>query len=168
MTDSFCTKQLQMLAGSSVLAIVLAVLPVPASAQVATTTVQGTVYRADGSAASGMVLVSWPAFSTAANQAVAAGSQTATIGQDGFLSMNLAPNQGAYPAGSYYTVVYHLNDGTVSKEYWVVPAAATAAISSVRAQLAPATVAVQSVARPMLIAQLQRSRPITFRSQAAR
>jgi len=147
MTDSFCTKQLQMLAGSSVLAIVLAVLPVPASAQVATTTVQGTVYRADGSAASGMVLVSWPAFSTAANQAVAAGSQTATIGQDGFLSMNLAPNQGAYPAGSYYTVVYHLNDGTVSKEYWVVPAAATAAISSVRAQLAPATVAVQSVGK---------------------
>ncbi len=147
MTDSFCTKQLQMLAGISVLAIVLAVLPVLASAQVATTTVQGTVYRADGSAASGMVLVSWPAFSTAANQAVAAGSQTATIGQDGFLSMNLAPNQGAYPAGSYYTVVYHLNDGTVSKEYWVVPAAATAAISSVRAQLAPATVAVQSVGK---------------------
>jgi hypothetical protein len=126
-------------------AIVLAFLPTAAHGQVATTTVQGTVYRADGSAATGTVLVSWPAFSTATNQAVAAGSTTATIGQDGFLSLNLAPNQGAYPSGSYYTVVYHLSDGTVSKEYWVVPATATAAISSVRAQLAPATIAVQPV-----------------------
>jgi len=147
MTDSFCAKQWQMLASISVLAIVLAVLPVRVSAQVITTTVQGTVYRADGSAATGTVLVSWPAFSTAAGQAIAAGSQTATIGQDGFLSVNLAPNQSAYPAGSYYTVVYHLNDGTVSKEYWVVPATATAAISAVRAQLAPATIAVQPVGK---------------------
>lgn len=147
MTDSFCAKQWRMLEGIAGLAMVLAVLPVPACAQVATTTVQGTVYRADGSAASGMVLVSWPAFSTVANQAVAAGNQTATIGQDGFLSVNLAPNQGAYPAGSYYTVIYHLNDGTVSKEYWVVPATATAAISSVRAQLAPATVAIQPIGK---------------------
>ncbi|MBV8674917.1 MAG: hypothetical protein JOZ33_15925, partial [Acidobacteriaceae bacterium] len=112
-----------------------------------TTTVQGTVYRADGSAATGTVIINWPAFSTASNQAVAAGSTTAAIGQDGFLSVNLAPNQGANPAGSYYTVVYHLGDGTVSKEYWVVPAATTAAISSVRAQLAPAMVAVQPVSK---------------------
>ena len=145
MTYSFCAKRRRGLAGIAGLTIILAVLPISAAAQVTTTTVQGTVYRADGSAATGTVLVSWPAFSTAANQAVAAGSVTATVGQDGFLSLNLTPNQGAYPAGSYYTVVYHLSDGTVSKEYWVVPAATTAAISSVRAQLAPATVAVQPV-----------------------
>ncbi|HTY84116.1 MAG TPA: glycosyl hydrolase family 28-related protein [Silvibacterium sp.] len=145
MTDGFCAKRRKRFSGIAALAIVLAVLPRLAAAQVTTTTVQGTVYRADGGAATGTVLVSWPAFSTATNLAVAAGSTTATIGQDGFLSLNLAPNQGAYPAGSYYTVVYHLSDGTVSKEYWVVPAATTAAISSVRAQLAPATVAVQPV-----------------------
>ena len=145
MTESLCAKRCQFLMCVAGVAILLAFLPVPVSAQVATTTVQGTVYRADGSAATGTVLVRWPAFSTASNQAVAAGTKTATIGADGFLSVNLAPNQGAYPAGSYYTVVYHLSDGTVSKEYWTVPATTTAAISTVRAQLAPATVAVQPV-----------------------
>lgn len=118
-----------------------------ADAQVSTTTVQGMVYRADGSAASGTMLVSWPAFSTATNQAVAAGSTTAVIGSNGFVSLNLAPNSEAYPAGSYYTVVYHLNDGTVSREYWVVPATASTTIGAVRAQLAPATVAVQPVSK---------------------
>ena len=145
MTDSFCVRQRRRLSGIVGLTILLAVLPRVMAAQVATTTVQGTVYRADGTAATGTVILSWPAFSTATNQAVAAGSTTANIGQDGFLSVNLAPNQGAYPAGSYYTVVYHLSDGTVSKEFWVVPGATTAAISSVRAQLAPATVAIQPV-----------------------
>lgn len=130
-----------------VLTLMLTVLPLRANAQVATTTVQGTVYRADGTAASGTLLVSWPAFSTAANQEIAAGSISTTIGPNGFASLNLAPNSGAYPAGTYYTAVYHLNDGTVSREYWVVPAVASTAISSVRAQLAPATVAIQDVSK---------------------
>jgi hypothetical protein len=127
--------------------LMMALRPSPASAQVTTTNVQGTVYRADGSLASGTLIVSWPAFSTAANQAVAAGSISTTIGVNGLVSLNLAPNSGAYPAGTYYTAVYHLNDGTVSREYWVVPATTTTTIGSVRAQLAPATVAVQDVSK---------------------
>lgn len=129
------------------LLVISFVFPFEALTQVATTTVQGTVYRADGTAAGGTLIVSWPAFSTAANQAVAAGDTTVAIGQDGYVTLNLAANQGASPAGSYYTATYHLNDGTVSKEYWVVPAAATASISSVRAELEPATVAVQSASK---------------------
>ena len=129
------------------LAVSLASLHGRATAQIATTTVQGTIYRADGTVAQGSVIVSWPAFSTATNQAVAAGSVAATIGAGGALSVNLAPNLGAYPDGTYYTAIYHLNDGTVTREYWVVPAATTAAISSVRAELAPATVAVQAVSK---------------------
>lgn len=125
----------------------LAFLPSPASAQVTTTTVSGTVYLANGSVAGGTMLVSWPAFSTAAGQAIAAGSVSATIGADGNVSVNLAPNAGAYPAGTYYTVVYHLSDGTVSREYWTVPAVATTTIAAVRARLAPATVAVQPVSK---------------------
>jgi hypothetical protein len=116
-------------------------------AQVITTTVQGVVYRADGSAATGSLIVSWPAFSTAGNQAVAAGSTTVVIGQDGFVSLNLAPNEGASPAGSYYTAVYHLDDGTVNKEYWTIPSAASASIVSVRAKLVPASVAVQDATK---------------------
>jgi hypothetical protein len=82
-----------------------------------TTTVQGTVYLANGTAGSGTLQLSWPAFTTASNQAVAAGRATATIGADGFLSVNLAPNLGSTPAGLYYTAVYHLRDGTTNTEY---------------------------------------------------
>lgn len=117
--------------------------PTGARGQVATTTVQGTIYRADGTPATGTALVSWPAFTTPQAQAVAAGSLSAAIGANGYLSVNLTPNAGAVPAGSYYTVVYHLSDGTVNREYWVVPAAGTASVASVRAQLEPSTVAVQ-------------------------
>ena len=130
-----------------VLALVLVLAGGMARAQVATTTVAGVVYRADGTPAQGSMQVSWKAFETAQNQAVAAGNKTVVLGSDGYASLNLAPNAGASPAGSYYTVLYHLNDGTVSREYWTVPAAATAAIASVRAQLEPSMVAVQSVSK---------------------
>ncbi len=130
-----------------IVAALLVLMGIPSWSQVTTTTVQGTVYRADGRPATGSLLVSWPAFSTANNLAVAAGTITAAIGVDGFVTLSLAPNLGASPAGSYYTVVYHLSDGSVSKEYWTVPATSTASIASVRAQLQPATVAVQSVSK---------------------
>src|ERR1700733_4228458 len=123
-------------------------------AQVTTTTVQGVVYRADGTAATGTLIVIWPAFSTANNQAVAAGNTTVAIGQDGFVSLNLAPNAGSSPAGSYYTAIYHLSDGTVNKEYWVIPAAASASIVSVRARLVPATVAVQDATKQYVDASI--------------
>jgi len=120
----------------------------PASAQaVPITTVQGTVYNAAGAPASGTVQLSWPAFTTNTGQAVAAGRMTVTIGADGFLSVNLAPNAGSQPAGLYYTAVYHLNDGTTSTEYWTVPAAPQATIAQIRAQVLPAAQAVQAVSK---------------------
>ena len=112
-----------------------------------TTTVQGTVYLADGRPGSGTLQLSWPAFTTASNQAVAAGRTNVTIGADGYVSVNLAPNQGSTPAGLYYTAVYHLSDGTTSTEYWTVPAAAQASLSQVRAQVMPAAQAVQAVSK---------------------
>ncbi len=112
---------------------------------VQTTSVQGVVYRADGTVAQGTMLVSWPGFTAADGSAIAAGSTTAVIAADGSVSMTLAPNAGANPQGTYYTVVYHMSDGTVEKEYWVVPQAATATISQMRARVVPAAVAQQSV-----------------------
>jgi hypothetical protein len=129
------------------MAIAVAVLPPQVAAQMNTTTVQGTVYRADGTPASGTLLVNWPAFTTPQNQSVAAGNLSTTIGADGFVSLNLTPNASALPGGSYYTAVYHLSDGTVNQEYWVVPSTATATIAAVRAQLEPSTVAIQSVSQ---------------------
>lgn len=115
-----------------------------AMAQVTTATIADTVYRADGTYAGGSLLISWPEFTTGSSQAVPAGHTTAPIGANGVVSIGLAPNAGADPAGTYYTVVYQLNDGTVSTEYWVVPATGTATIASVRSQVVPASVAVQS------------------------
>jgi hypothetical protein len=129
------------------MAIAVAVFPFRVIAQINTTTVQGTVYRADGTPAAGTLLVSWSAFTTPQNQAVAAGTTSTTIGADGFVSLNLTPNTNALPSGSYYTATYHLNDGTVNQEYWVIPASASASIAAVRAQLEPSTVAVQPVSQ---------------------
>src|SRR5579862_9342605 len=112
-----------------------------------TTTVQGTVYLANGQPGSGVLQLSWPAFTTANNQAVAAGRTNVTIGADGYVSVQLAPNLGSTPAGLYYTAVYHLSDGTTSTEYWVVPAAAQANLSQIRAQVMPAAQAVQAVSK---------------------
>jgi hypothetical protein len=98
------------------LSAALSMEPLRAQA-IGTTTVQGTVYLANGQPASGTILVSWPAFATANNQAVTAGNTTVTIASNGAVSLNLAPNQGATPAGLYYSAIYHLSDGTTSKEY---------------------------------------------------
>ncbi len=152
------TKRMAGLAGVLLLLVMAAGLAVGQT--VTTTTVQGTVYEANGAPASGTLLVSWPAFRTAANQAVAAGQTSVVISADGFVSVNLAPNAGASPAGLYYTAVFHLADGTVHTEYWVVPAAASATLAQVEAQVMPAAQAVQSVSKTYVdgaIAALQGS-----------
>ena len=103
-----------------VLAVCIACMAFAAAAlaqAVSTTTVQGTVYLANGSPGSGTLQLSWPAFTTASSQAITAGKVTAAIGADGFVSVNLAPNLGSSPAGLYYTAIYHLSDGTTSTEY---------------------------------------------------
>jgi hypothetical protein len=114
---------------------------------VSTTTVQGTVYLANGQPGTGTLIVSWPSFTTASGQLVAADSTTAAIAPDGFVSVSLAPNLGATPAGEYYTAVFYMSDGSVNTQYWVVPAATSATLAQVQAQLMPATQAVQAVSK---------------------
>jgi hypothetical protein len=101
-----------------VLSLLLTGLGILAHGQaVSTTTVQGTVYLANGATGPGTLSLSWPAFTTASGQAVAAGSLTTAIAADGFVSVNLAPNLGSTPAGLYYTAIYQMSDGTTSTEY---------------------------------------------------
>ena len=128
--------------------VVWAAMAIVAPAQtISTTTVQGTVYLANGSPGSGTLQLSWPAFTTVSNQVVAAGKVAANIGADGFVSVNLAPNLGSTPAGLFYTAIYHLSDGSTSTEFWVVPAAAQASIAQVRSQVMPAAQAAQAVSK---------------------
>jgi hypothetical protein len=96
------------------------------------TTISDTIYRADGTAASGTVLISWPSFETAEGDAVAAGNQSVVIGAGGAFTTQLVPNVGASPIGTLYVAVYQLDDGTVRKEYWSVPTTSPTTISAIR------------------------------------
>ena len=100
-----------------------------------TFTISDTVYRADGSLAGGTLLISWPTFSTAAGQAVAAGRKSVTLAPGGVLSVALVPNTGSTPAGTFYTVVYQLDDGTVKTEFWIVTSSSPTTIAAVRTTL---------------------------------
>jgi lysophospholipase L1-like esterase len=127
---------------------VLILLAAGAFAQVVTTHVTDTIYRADGTPAGGTVIVSWPAFTATSGQSVAAGSTSATLTSTGVLTVQLAPNAGAMPLGTYYTAVYHLDDGSVNREYWVVPASTSPVhISAVRSTVLPTSVAMQTVSK---------------------
>src|SRR3954471_2429265 len=75
-----------------------------------TTTISDTVFRADGSPASGTLLITWPQFNTSDNKAVAAGTLSVTIPTGGAVSIALAPNAGASPAGTYYKITYKLDE----------------------------------------------------------
>jgi trimeric autotransporter adhesin len=74
------------------------------------TTVSETVFRADGSPASGTLLPSWPAFTTADGHTMAAGNKSVALGSNGSLTVQLAPNAGATPSGITYLVTYQLSD----------------------------------------------------------
>lgn len=100
---------------------------------ITTTTISDTVYRADGTTASGTVLISWPAFVSAAGEAVAAGNLAVTIGPLGAFTAQLVANLGASPAGTYYVAVFQLDDGTVRTEYWAVPTTSPTTIAAVQA-----------------------------------
>ena len=107
-------------------------LPARGQSGLATTTVADTVYQADGSAATGSLIITWPTFVTSSGAAVAAGTTTTTLGANGALSVALVPNAGATPAGVYYTVVYQLGPGQVKTEDWVVPTTSPANLTQVR------------------------------------
>ncbi len=112
----------------------------------AVTQIADIVYRADGSPAQGTITIVWPAFTTAAGQAVAAGELSVDLGPGGTFSAGLVPNTGATP-GTYYRAVFHLNDGTTETEYWMVPATQTTTITAIRTKLVPTSVAAQFLTR---------------------
>ncbi len=64
------------------------------------------------------------------------------------MTVQLVPNAGSTPMGSYYTVVYHLGDGSVTREYWVVPAQlGSTTVSAIRSTVVPTSVAMQTVSK---------------------
>jgi len=82
------------------------------------TNIADTVYYADGSKAQGSLLISWPAFTTATQNVVAAGSLTVKLGPNGWFNASLAPTTASTPTGVYYRVVYQLNEGGSFFQEW--------------------------------------------------
>jgi len=109
------------------------ILPAHCHAQTpALTTVSDIVYRADGAAATGTLLISWPGFTTSDGHAVAAGNKSVVLGSDGSFRVQLVPNAGAAPSSVLYSVVYQLSDGTVKTESWSVGTVSPESIAQVR------------------------------------
>lgn len=128
--------------------VLMTVMTVTGVAQVSTTQVSDTIYHADGTVATGSVIISWPAFTTSNGDSIPSGSTTAAITTGGALSVALVPNAGSTPIGSYYTAVYHLDDGSVSRQYWVVPASlASVKVSTIESAVLPTSVAMQTVSK---------------------
>ncbi len=127
-----------------------ALWPLPVQGQAsgpAMTQVVDTVYRADGSAAAGTVLISWPAFTTADGYAVAAGSLSVHLGNGGTFVGQPGSQHGSTTGGRVLQVVYQLTGQEPSTEYWVVPATGSTSIGAVRAKLMPPTIAAQVLTR---------------------
>jgi hypothetical protein len=118
------------------------------------TTISDTIYRADGAPASGTLLISWPPFTTAGGATVAAGNKSVTLGANGSFTAQLAPNAGATPAGTVYTVTYQLTDGTVKVETWSVGTTSPETISAVRTAAGTVTPAMQAATQQYVNAQL--------------
>ncbi len=76
---------------------------------------------------------------------MAAGSKSVLLAEGGLLVVDLVPNSGANPAGTYYTVVFQLED-VVRTEYWLVGATSPTTIGAVRATPGSGTAA-QMVSR---------------------
>jgi hypothetical protein len=113
-------------------------------AQIATTQIVDTIYHADGTTATGTVLIAWPAFATINGDQVPSGNTNAVITQGGALTVSLIANSGSIPIGSYYTVTYHLDDNSVTRQYWVVPQSATPVkVAAVQSTVLPTSVAIQ-------------------------
>ncbi|MBI1956753.1 MAG: hypothetical protein HYS38_10195 [Acidobacteria bacterium] len=86
----------------------------------ALTAVKDTVYKSDGSLASGTVVITWRPFVTADSKPVFGGTKTVPL-SNGALAVALVPNQGGTPSGTSYTVKYYQSGNVFSEETWVVP-----------------------------------------------
>lgn len=105
----------------------------------ATTTVQDTVYKSDGSLASGSVVITWQPFISADHKPVFGGTKTIPL-TNGALSVQLAPTVGATPAGTSYDVKYYQSGAVFYEETWVVPSSAQpVGLAQVRATAVPSS-----------------------------
>jgi hypothetical protein len=113
----------------------LILLASAALAQPALTTIQDTVYLADGNRFNGLALIDWKSFDTPNGSVIGQYSRTTRI-VDGLLRVQLAPTTASNKA--YYSVKYMAEGRIVFSEVWAVGATTRALrLREVRAVLLP-------------------------------
>src|SRR5262249_55458122 len=102
----------------SILAGVLAAMSLCAAPQ-PLTTIQDTLYKADGTRFNGSLTISWTTFQAIDNSQIMQQTTTLTV-VDGNLRVQLVPTTTATPS-AFYAVVYN-SDGRIQfQETWAVP-----------------------------------------------
>jgi hypothetical protein len=100
------------------------------------TSIQDTLYKADGSLFSGSVTISWRSFVAVDTSNIPMNAITVQISA-GVLRMKLVPTTNA-SAGAYYLARFNADGKTQFSEIWSVPASATPlAVKDVRLASAP-------------------------------
>ena len=103
-----------------------------ASAQTSLTTIQDTLFSADGTRFKGSLTITWSTFDASGLGTVVQQSKTVRV-INGNLYVQLAPNVAANPPANLYTVLYQSDGYQQYTETWTVPAIATPlAVSQVR------------------------------------
>ncbi|MEO8026187.1 MAG: hypothetical protein ABI823_06920 [Bryobacteraceae bacterium] len=106
-----------------ILATAIAVLAGSAWAQPTLTTVQDTLYKADGTRYSGTAVISWTSFQSGDSVPVATQQVTLQV-VNGVLKVRLVPTTTASP-GANYTVNYSSQGKLQFSETWAVPPSST-------------------------------------------
>ncbi|MES1257589.1 MAG: hypothetical protein ABUS51_04130 [Acidobacteriota bacterium] len=104
----------------SPLFLTIAALCGVALAQPALTTIQDTLFRADGTRFSGTITIRWSTFDVNNTGTVVQQSKVVQV-QNGNLQVQLAPNAGVQPPANTYTVQYQSDGLEQFAETWTVP-----------------------------------------------
>jgi hypothetical protein len=108
----------------SAAAILLPVLCGIAPGQNPLTTIQDTLFNADGARYNGTLIIRWSTFDTQNPGTIIQQSKTVQV-VNGNLLVQLAPNNTAQPPANVYNVFYHSDGYQQYTETWTVPPSAT-------------------------------------------
>jgi len=95
------------------------------------TRIQDMITYADGTLASGRIVLNWPSYQFG-GVTIAPGQQPVPIAPDGSFTVDVYPTIGATPTGVFFTAVYKLDKGPVYREYWMIPSLPVVSIGAIR------------------------------------
>ena len=114
-------------AGKKILALAAfwgTVLCAPGWSQTGLTTIQDTLFTADGTRFNGTLTIQWSTFDVSNGNTIVQQRKTVPV-VNGNLLVTLTPNATATPPANYYTVSYQSDGNQQFTETWTVPASST-------------------------------------------